>query len=85
MHGNDQTELQTNPISRLLDGHVLSAEALDRCRNNLEALQNLRYLILLESHDSKQVKLHLRTMDWHIRNLSDTLFMPAVGEDPDLL
>jgi hypothetical protein len=54
----------------------MRAETLQSCRNHLESIQNLRYLILLEAHDPKQVKLHLRMMDWHLQNLSEALFRP---------
>jgi hypothetical protein len=79
MTENDLTELQTDPTRPLLMSQILSAEALQSCRNNLEAIQNLRYLILLEAHDSKQVKLHLRMMDWHLNSLSDALSRRDAG------
>jgi hypothetical protein len=84
MSPHDLTELHTDPTSHPLMSQILSTEALQSCRNNLEAIQNLRYLILLEVHDSKQVKLHLRMMDWHIHNLSDTLFQPDASRSPEL-
>jgi hypothetical protein len=76
MPQNDLTELQTDPASHLLMSQVLSRDVLQSCRNHLEALQNLRYLILLEAHDSQKVKLHLRMMDWHLNSLGYALSQP---------
>ncbi len=83
MPENDLTELQTGQTNHILTSQVLSAQALENCRNSLEAIQNLRYLILLEVRDSMQVKLHLRMMDWHMHNLSDALFLRDTRSGPD--
>ncbi len=69
----DPTELQTDqgyasPVQ------TISEEALASCRNHLESLQNLRYLVLLEADQPQQIKLHLRMMEWHLDNLGQTLF-----------
>lgn len=51
----------------------LPAEVLSSCRNHLESLQNLRYLILLEVNQPSQIKLHLRMMEQHLNNLASVL------------
>jgi hypothetical protein len=55
---------------------IRTEELLGSCRNHLESLQNLRYLISLDIENPHQVRLHLRRMDWHLRNLSEVLLQP---------
>ena len=52
---------------------AIPPEILGSCRNHLESLQNLRYLILLEVNQPSQVKLHLRMMEQHLNNLASVL------------
>jgi hypothetical protein len=68
MHDKDFTEQLTN--------RVRTEKALQSCRNHLESLPNLRYLTSLEVEYPQQVRLHLRRMDWHLRNLPDELLSP---------
>ena len=51
----------------------LSAEVLSSCRNHLESLRNLLYLILLEVNQPSQIKLHLSMMEQHLNNLASVL------------
>jgi hypothetical protein len=46
---------------------------LASCRNNVESLQNLSYLSPLGDADQSQVRLNLRIMQWHLRNLAELL------------
>jgi hypothetical protein len=69
MWNNNSTEEQF--ANRLSDIEVLGI-----CRNHIESLQNLRYMISLDAYDPTQVKLNLRMMEWHLHNLSEALFSP---------
>ncbi len=70
MRYNDSVELSMN---RIKSPSEHPPEILSSCRNHLESLQNLRYLILLEVNQPSQVKLHLRMMEQHLNNLAGTL------------
>jgi hypothetical protein len=59
-----------------LVSRVRTEELLASCRNHLESLRNLSYLISLDVENPRQVRLHLRMMDWHLRNLSEVLLQP---------
>jgi hypothetical protein len=48
-------------------------ESLASCRDSLESLQNLRYLISMDNPDPMQQGLYLRMMDTHLNHLSDVL------------
>jgi hypothetical protein len=68
--------MQNHDLTEQLMNRVRTEEVLGSCRNHLESLQNLRYLISLDVENPQQVRLHLRMMDWHLRNLSEVLFQP---------
>jgi len=51
----------------------ISEERLASCRNHIETLQNLRYLVSLEADQPQQVRLHTRMMEWHLNNLAEDL------------
>jgi hypothetical protein len=53
---------------------VINIESLASCRNHIESMQNLRYLTVLEADSAQQVKLNMRMMEWHLRNLAEALF-----------
>lgn len=74
MRYNDSVELSMNRIKSPSEHPPqIPPEILSSCRNHLESLQNLRYLILLEVNQPSQVKLHLRMMEQHLNNLAGTL------------
>jgi hypothetical protein len=52
-------------------------EVLRNCRNHIETLQNLSYLISLDADHPTQVRLNARMMEWHLYNLSEAL-LPIV-------
>jgi hypothetical protein len=58
---------------------TMTEEALGNCRNHLESVQNLRLLVSLDVYNPKQVMLHLRLMDWHLRNLAEVLLLPRAA------
>ncbi len=68
MRLHDSAEHSTN--------HGISPEHLADCRNHLETLQNLRYLISVEANYPMQVRLRLRMMERHLRNLAEILLEP---------
>lgn len=74
MERNDPIELHMDQRDSFPLDQTFSGETLTNCRNHLESLQNLRYLILLEAEYPQQIKLHLRMMEWHLNNLREVLF-----------
>jgi hypothetical protein len=72
MQHNDSTEQSMN--------RVRTEEFVGSCRNHLESVQNLRYLISLEVDNPQQVRLHLRMMDWHLRNLSEVMLQAFMNQ-----
>jgi hypothetical protein len=56
---------------------VRSEDVLTSCRNHIESLQNLSYLTVLEADSPTQVRLNIRMMEWHIRNLAEVLLSAA--------
>ena len=51
----------------------LYTEAKVDCRNHLESIQNLWYLATLDSDRPDRVKSHLRSMEKHLHDLSETM------------
>jgi hypothetical protein len=43
---------------------------IDNCRCNLQSLQNLTALLTLEREHTKEEKMELRMMGWHLGNLT---------------
>ena len=74
----DSPEQSTNHATT----HQLSDEVLKNCRNHLEAVQNLRHLVTIDVYNPQQVMLHLRRMDWHLRNLAEILLEPRIDGEP---
>ena len=72
MRSNEPIEQSIRQVSR----QVSTDEILGNCRNHIESLQNLSYLISLEADHSVQVRLHVRMMEWHLQNLADVLLQP---------
>jgi hypothetical protein len=52
---------------------VLTEEAVASCRNHIETLHNLSYLTALDAESPTQVRLNVRLMEWHIRNIAELL------------
>jgi hypothetical protein len=69
----DSPEQSTNHAT-----HQLSDEVLKSCRSHLESMQNLRHLVTIDVYSPQQVMLHLRMMDWHLRNLAEILLEPRI-------
>jgi hypothetical protein len=55
---------------------VISEELLSSCRNHIETLQNLSHLTSIEAADTNQVRLNVKMMEWHLRNLAEVLLVP---------
>jgi hypothetical protein len=52
---------------------MCTKEVLANCRNNIESLQNLSYLTSLDAESPSKVRLNIRMMEWHIRNLKELM------------
>jgi hypothetical protein len=63
----------SDSTEELYENQVLTKEVLASCRNHIESLQNLSYLTSLEAESPSQVRLNLRMMEWHIRNLAELI------------
>ena len=72
----DSAEKATNQAAN--SAITMTEQVLGDCRNHIESVQNLRHLISLEAYNPKQVMVHLRMMDWHLRNLAEILLEPRV-------
>jgi hypothetical protein len=55
---------------------VISEELLSSCRNHIETLQNLNHLTSIDAADTNQVRLNVKMMEWHLRNLAEVLLVP---------
>lgn len=55
---------------------VISEELLSSCRNHIETLQNLSRLTSIDAADTNQVRLNVKMMEWHLRNLAEVLLVP---------
>jgi hypothetical protein len=55
-------------------------EVLVSCRNHIESLQNLSYLTSLEAESRTQVRLNVRLIEWHIRNIAELLPLTAQSQ-----
>jgi hypothetical protein len=64
MH-NDSVQKPTNQIG--------SEEKLSRCRDHIERMQNIIYLLKFEANRPTQVLLTAKMLEWHVDNLSDVL------------
>jgi hypothetical protein len=69
MQHNDRIEEQSSD-------RVISEDLLSSCRNHIETLQNLSHLTSIDAADTNQVRLNLRMMDLHLRNLAEVLLVP---------
>jgi hypothetical protein len=56
-----------------LEAKMRTEDVLASCRSHVESLQNLSYLASLEDEPRSQVRLNLRMMQWHLRNLAELL------------
>ena len=65
MRNDDSIQQATN--------HEDADDTVNVCRTHLDALQNLTYLISLEAENPREVRVHLRIMEWHLQILQDTL------------
>ncbi len=63
-------------IEEQFTDRVISEELLSSCRNHIETLQNLSYLTSIEAADTNQVRLNVKMMEWHLRNLTEVLVLP---------
>jgi hypothetical protein len=55
---------------------VISEELLSSCLNHIETLQNLSHLTSIDAADTNQVRLNVKMMEWHLRNLTEVLVLP---------
>jgi hypothetical protein len=62
-----------NSIEEQFTDRVTSEEILGSCRNHIESLQNLSYLISLDADHPTKVRLNIRMMEWHLQHLSEAL------------
>jgi hypothetical protein len=75
----DSAEQVPNQSMNSMTAEDLSSqELLGGCRSHLESVQNLRHLVSLDVYNPKQVIVHLRMMDWHLRNLAELLLEPRM-------
>jgi hypothetical protein len=63
-------------IEEQFTDRVISEELLSSCRNHIESLQNLSYLTSIDATEPNQVRLNVKMMEWHLRNLSEVLLVP---------
>jgi hypothetical protein len=63
-------------IEEQFDDRVISEEILRSCRNHIETLQNLGSLTSSDAADPNQVRLNVKMMEWHLRNLAEALLLP---------
>jgi hypothetical protein len=63
-------------IEEQFTDRVISEELLSSCRNHIESLQNLSYLTSIDATEPNQVRLNVKMMEWHLRNLSEVLLTP---------
>jgi hypothetical protein len=63
-------------IEEQFTDRVISEELLSSCRNHIETLQNLNHLTSIDAADTNQVRLNVKMMEWHLRNLAEVLLVP---------
>jgi hypothetical protein len=63
-------------IEELHMNRVLTEEVLASCQNHIESLQDLSNLISQDAEYLSPVRLNIKMMEWHIRNLAE-LILPT--------
>ncbi len=64
-------------IEELHMNRVLTEEVLASCQNHIESLQDLSNLISQDAEYLSPVRLNIKMMEWHIRNLAE-LILPTL-------
>jgi hypothetical protein len=60
-------------IEELHISQVLTEEVLAACQNHIESLQNLSNLISQDAEYQSPVRINIKMMEWHIRNLAELI------------
>jgi hypothetical protein len=63
-------------IEELHMNRVLTEEVLASCQNHIESLKDLSNLISQDAEYLSPVRLNIKMMEWHIRNLAE-LILPT--------